>query len=115
VRQILHRVGRQLEEQWPVDQRCLGDASPELFRLLADRQVGLRERCEEVALLLFDRTDHLGEQALAGAEVVDQHPVAGSDRGRDTSQARVADPVLRKVLDGVAEQGLTTHPCPRLA
>jgi hypothetical protein len=77
--------------------------------LLRDRSRA--EGREEITLLLLNRPDHLGEQAFAGAEVVDQHPVAGTDRGRDGSQAGIADAVLREVLDGVREQVVAAHAC----
>src|SRR4030095_3301900 len=45
-------------------------------------------------------------QASLGAEVKDQHRVAGAERGGERAQAEVGQPVLGRVLDGGGEQPL---------
>src|SRR5205823_4965304 len=92
VREALHRVRAELEEQRAVDERRFTHAAPEQRALLLDRKI--RQRGEQIALLLLDSADDLGEQTFPRAEVVYQHPMTGADRGRDTAQARVPDAVL---------------------
>ena len=85
---------------------------PEPPGLLGRRQRRVREQCvERVPLLLLDGADHLGEQAVAGAEVVDQHPVAGTECRGEGAQAVVADAVRGEVLDRGRQQSLAWgHP-----
>ncbi len=83
MRQVLHGVRGQFEEERAVDQCGLGDAAPELLGQFRDRDVLVTEGGEQVALLGLDSADHLGQQAFARAEVIAQHPVAGADAGRD--------------------------------
>ena len=71
-----------------------------------DSEGSIVELGERLALLLLDGADHLDEQALLRAEVVDEHAVAGADRGREPPQAEVGDAVLGDVLDRGAEQPL---------
>ena len=70
--------------------------------------VGVREDVgERRALALLDLTDHRDPQALGAAEVVDQHPVAGADPGRELAQAQVRDAARGDVVDDGIE-----HPLP---
>src|ERR1035437_1787196 len=43
-------------------------------------------------------------EALLGSEVVDQHPMAGPDRGGQRSEAEIADAVLGDVRDRAVQQ-----------
>ena len=65
-----------------------------------------QHRRERRALLGLDRADDLDQQALARPEVVDEHPVAGAERGGEAAQAEVADAVLGDVLHRAREQAL---------
>jgi hypothetical protein len=53
---------------------------------------------------LLDRDSDRGEQSFAGPEVVQQHAVAGADRGGHLAQAQVRDPSLPCHGDSGAEQ-----------
>ncbi len=53
---------------------------------------------------LLDRDGDRGEQSLPGPEVVQQHAVAGADRGGQLAQAQVRDPALHGDGDGGGEQ-----------
>jgi len=52
------------------------------------------------ALAFLHGADDRDEQALLGAEVVDQHAVAGADGGGQPAQAEVADPPSAVVTAG---------------
>ncbi len=58
------------------------------------------------ALHLLDRLDDRDDQACFRAEVVDQHPVAGADRGGELAQAEVAQTVLEDVVDRGVQQAV---------
>ena len=60
----------------------------------------------DCALLLLDRADHLDQQPFLRPEVVDEHAVAGADRGGEAAQAEVADAVRRDVVDRRLQQSL---------
>ena len=57
------------------------------------------ERGQRLALLLLDGADHRDEQPLLRPEVVDEHAVAGADRGGEPPQAEIGDAVLGDVVD----------------
>ena len=46
------------------------------------------------------------QQAVLGAEVVQEHPVAGPDRPRNAAETLVGQPIGREVLDHGVEQPL---------
>jgi hypothetical protein len=52
-----------------------------------------------------------GEQSFARTDVVQQHAVAGADRGGHFAQAQVRDPSLHGHGDSSSSVGLT-QPCP---
>ena len=66
---------------------------------------------ERRALALLDGADDLHPQPVAPAEVVDQHPVAGADRGRQLAQAEVADAARGDVRDRGLQQPSARGPC----
>ena len=55
-------------------------------------------------VLVLDRPGDGCQQALAGSEVVDEHPVAGADRRGELAQAQVSDPGVEGMSDGGSEQ-----------
>src|SRR6266851_5260919 len=59
---------------------------------ISSRNPSVPEPGQASPLDLLDCSRHLHEQALPGPEVVDQHPVAGSDRGSDLAEAQVSNP-----------------------
>jgi HEAT repeat protein len=81
---------------------ALGDISPRV-RASAATAIGLRGQGSAGRGL--DVLDDGGEQSLAGAEVVDQHAVAGPDLPGQSAQARVADTVPGEVVDRALQQG----------
>ncbi len=102
----LQRLAVELEEEALVGvQERIGEVAPpgahRLAEVLAERR---QEDGECVALALLDRSDHLDPEAFARAEVVDQHAVAGPDRGRQLAQREVADAALLDVLHRSFEQ-----------
>ena len=104
----LQRLAVRLEEEPLVrPQRGVGEVLPHAPCHLGGRQRRIDRRAgQRLALLLLDVADDLDQQALLGAEVVDQHAVAGADRGGESAQAEVGDAVLGDVLDRGLEQPL---------
>jgi uncharacterized protein (DUF2336 family) len=101
VRPALQRLAVQLEEQ-PLrrPQRGVGQLRPEPARLLGGVRGGLDEECgQQVALVLLDGPGDRHEQALAGAEVVDEHPVARARRRGQVTEAALPDAVARHVVE----------------
>jgi hypothetical protein len=95
----LHGMSGELEEQRPIAQGGLDGLLPVPGGCLERRQVRVVRCRHRGALACLYLTRHLGEQAFARPEVVDQHPVAGAHRLRDPAQARVPDAVAAEVLD----------------
>src|SRR5699024_884577 len=73
------------------------------------RRVVLEQGGEGRVLPGLDGLDHGGEQSLARPEVVDEHAVAGADRGGDAPQALVADAVLGEVLEHRMEESIASR------
>jgi len=92
----------QLEEQpFLRPQSRIAVMCPEPARVVrADRA----HLAEGGAFRLLDGDGDRGEQSLPGPEVVQQHAVAGADRGRQLAQAQVRDPALHGDGDGSGEQ-----------
>jgi hypothetical protein len=122
---VAHRVDRQLEEQRAVDHPGVEHSRPESEQQLPGIPARLdrgRDLNEQLALPGLDDSGDGGQKTFPRAEVVDHHPVAGPDRGRDRSQAAVLDALRGEVLDRRREHaaclggrhgddGRTTHPC----
>jgi hypothetical protein len=58
---------------------------------------------EQLTLALVGLLNHRDEQALFRPEVVDEHAVAGAERGGQLSQRDVAYPVLGQVTERALE------------
>ena len=99
-------LGVQLEEEALLRREIGGrEPVPGAAQRVVGRHAGVvRELRQRVALRLLDRLRDRDEQCLLGPEVVDEHAVAGPDRGGQLAQAQVADPVLERVGDGGFEQ-----------
>ena len=112
MRSPLKRLPVDLEEQPLVrPQRRIRDVLPPRTHRLVQRRVGVgKDLGERVSLSLLDGTHDLHPQALLRSEVVDQHPVAGTERGGERSQAQVAEAGLGDVRDRAIQQLL---PCVR--
>src|SRR5207248_1312144 len=102
----LERLPVDLEEQPLVGPECgVGEPAPERAAQVLERGVRRQLQVPQgIPLLLLDRPDDLHEQALLGAEVVDQHPVAGAGGRGELAQADVGDAIGGHVLDGRVEQ-----------
>jgi hypothetical protein len=101
----LQRLSVELEEE-PFQGRELGGAHllPEApgrggkVSCLTAEQIG-----EKPTLAVLGLLDHRDEQALFRPEVVDEHAVAGAERGGQLSQRDVAYPVLGQVTERALE------------
>src|SRR5690606_12972082 len=83
----------------------IGEPVPQLLGDFTRRQLGLLAECgQQFALAPLHLADHLDQQPLFRPEVVDQHPVAGPQRGGDLAQAALADAMRRDVLHGCGQQ-----------
>jgi hypothetical protein len=74
------------------------------------RRIGLlwadaQEVGERLELALPRLSEDLAEQAVAGLEVVDQHPVRGAGGGRQRPEP-VGEPVLERVVGARVEEAL---------
>ena len=106
------------EQALEVGQRGVGQVGPHP----ADQLVGLGRRRPSSPRRQtglgprLHRADDLEQQAVLGAEVVQEHAVAGPDRLGDAAQALVGQPLGREVLDHGVEQalpGVPSHLFPR--
>ena len=106
----VQRLGVQLEEQPLVGpQRRVGQATPHGAHGVGAVEGGvLQEVGEEGALGLLHMLHDGDEEALAGAEVVDEHAVAGANGGGNFAEAEVTDAVLLNVIDDQSEKLLVT-------
>ena len=103
----VQRAGVALEEQALCGpQGRIADPLPHHADDVAQLPVG---RLQESLLVLLDGFDDGGHQPLSGAEVVDQHPVAGAHSGGDVAQRAVAQALAGEVVDDGSQQVLTLH------
>jgi hypothetical protein len=115
MRVALQGLAVELEEQALVrPQRGGREELPPRAHNLAERLTWVRrETAKLLALAAVDGARDLNPEPFLGAEVEDQHPVAGAQRGSEGAQAQVADPVLRRVLDRRVEEllprSIATH------
>jgi hypothetical protein len=104
----LERLAVHLEEQaHVVDEAGIGDLSPVREAGFGRRHGDVRvERGHDLALALLDLVHDGHQQAVLGAEVVDEHAVAGAESGGQLAQAQVSQAVRGDVLDRGIEQAL---------
>jgi hypothetical protein len=102
----LERLNVQLVEESLVGpQRRVRQAAPHRAHGVAARQARVGEQVvEKRALGVFDGLHDGKQQAFARAEVVDEHTVAGADRGGHLAQAEVDDAVVLNVVDDEGEE-----------
>ena len=116
VRAALQRLAVELKEQpFAGPQRRIGDVLPPFPQRLARRPRRIRQqRAQPLALALLGGAHDLDPQPILGAEVEDQHPVAGRERAGERPQAQIADPMRRDVVNRGFEQllpgVLASHP-----
>ena len=105
----LQGLGVDLEEELlKRPQLRVGELLPHAPGQLRDRDLGVaHELGDGVALALLEFLDDRPQQAVLGAEVVDQHAVAGAQRRSKRAEAHVADPVLADILDRPREQAVS--------
>jgi len=105
-RTTLQRLDVQLVEEPLVGpERWVGQTSPHATHRLRARQIGVREQVRQERALGPLHGLHDGhQQALAGAEVVDEHAMAGANSGGHLAQAEVGDAVVLDVVDDREEQ-----------
>ena len=85
--------------------RGVHDVVPEESGLfLRIEGVVMQKEAKGAALLLFDHSDDLGDEAVLGAEIVDQHAVAGAELCGKLTQAQVADPAARREPESVLDE-----------
>ena len=104
----LEGLGVGLEEEALVGpQRRVGELLPHPAGDVGggERRVGV-ERGHGPALLLLDRADDRDQEPLLRSEVVDQHPVAGTDGPGQAPEAQLRHPVLPDVVDRGLEEPL---------
>src|SRR2546425_3519514 len=79
----------------------VGEVAPHEPDAVARWQLGLREQQlgEKLTLGGFHAADYCHQQAFFGAEVIDEHTMAGADRGGQLAQTQVAEPIGHDIVD----------------
>lgn len=115
MRPALERLAVDFEEEPLIGpERGVGDVLPPGAHRLGDRLTCIRQDLtEQLALPGFDGPDDLDPESLLRTEVMDEHPVARTECGREPAQAHIGETVLRHVVDRALQQplprGLDTH------